>query len=282
MSFNHRLYAFLNDEILPQESAYLHVSDLAILRGYGIFDFFKTQEGEPLFLDDYLNRFYGSALIMGLKVPLPEEELKQTIEKLIQMNGLSDSGVKMVLTGGYSENGYDLGEPNLIILQQPLSMPSEAQLATGLKVITHEYVRDLAAAKTINYSMGIKLLQQVKARGSDDVLYHQKGVVSEFPRSNFFLVKQDETVVTPAQEILKGVTRKNVLELAGKKYSVQEGTVTLEDIAQAKEAFMTSTTKRVLPIVQIDGQPIGDGKPGSVTLELLEDLIALENRHLQK
>ncbi|GAB2533477.1 aminotransferase class IV [Rufibacter soli] len=282
MSLTPSLYAFLNDEFLPQESAFLHVSDLAILRGYGVFDFFKTQEGKPLFLEDYLNRFYGSALLMGLKVPLSEEELKLKLEELIQRNGLSDSGVKMVLTGGYSENGYDLGEPNLIILQQPLSMPSEAQLATGLKIITHEYVRDLAAAKTINYSMGIKLLQQVKARGADDVLYHQNGVVSEFPRSNFFLVKQDNTVLTPAQEILHGITRKNVLELARKKYPVQEGTVTLEDIAQAKEAFMTSTTKRVLPLVEIDGQPIGNGKPGAVTLDLLQDLVDLEKQYLQK
>jgi D-alanine transaminase/branched-chain amino acid aminotransferase len=280
MSSNPRLYAYLHEEILPLESAYLHVSDLAIQRGYGIFDFFKTQHGQPLFLEDYLNRFYASALLMGLEVPLSEEELVSTITRLVQMNGLSDSGVKMILTGGYSENGYNPGPPNLIMLEQPLTLPSEAQVTTGIKVITHEYVRELAAAKTINYTVGIRLIQQVKAKAADDVLYHQNGVVSEFPRSNFFLVKQDNTIVTPAQEILKGITRKNVLELANKKYQVEEGTVTLEDIAQAKEAFMTSTTKRVLPIVAIDGKPVGDGKPGAVTLELLQDLIALEEAHV--
>ncbi|ALI97746.1 aminotransferase class IV [Rufibacter tibetensis] len=280
MLSNHKLYAYLHEEILPLESAYLHVSDLAIQRGYGIFDFFKTHHGQPLFLEDYLNRFYASALLMGLEVPLSEEELVATITGLIQMNGLSESGVKMLLTGGYSENGYNPGPPNLIMMEQPLTLPSEAQVATGIKVITHEYVRELAAAKTINYIVGIKLIQQVKAKGADDVLYHQKGVVSEFPRSNFFLVKEDNTILTPAHEILKGITRKNVLELAGKKYRVEEGTVTLDDIAQAKEAFMTSTTKRVLPIVEVDGNPIGDGKPGTVSLDLLQDLIALEEAQI--
>ncbi|MGV3540400.1 MAG: aminotransferase class IV [Rufibacter sp.] len=280
MSSNHKLYAYLRDEFLPLDSAYLHVSDLAIQRGYGIFDFFKVQHGQPLFLDDYLNRFYSSALLMGLPVPYSEEELKEFLFKLIQMNGLPDAGVKMILTGGYSENGYDPGEPNLLLFQQPLTMPSEAQVATGIKVITHEYVRELAVAKTINYIVGIKLIQQVKAKGAHDVLYHHQGMVTEFPRSNFFLVTQDNTLVTPAREVLKGVTRKNVLELAGKKYNVQETDVTLQDIAQAKEAFMTSTTKRILPIVEVDGQPVGDGKPGAVTLDLLQDLIELENKQL--
>ncbi|WP_210465360.1 aminotransferase class IV [Rufibacter roseolus] len=276
MSSDHRLYAYLNEEFLPLDSTYLHVSDLAIQRGYGIFDFFKTQNGHPLFLDGYLGRFFNSAQLMGLEVPLPAEDLKASITRLIQMNGLGDSGVKMILTGGYSENGYNPGPPNLIMIEQPLTLPSEAQQAAGIKIITHEYVRELAEAKTINYTVGIRLIQKVKALGADDVLYHQQGVVSEFPRSNFFIVRADNTLVTPAKEILKGITRKNVLELASKKYRVEEGTVTLENIAQAKEAFMTSTTKRILPIVEVDGKPVGNGKPGEVSLELLRDLIQLE------
>jgi len=160
-------------------------------------------------------------------------------------------------------------------------MPSEQQVTEGIKVITHEYIRELARAKTINYSMGIRLIQQVKSKGADDVLYHQNGVVTEFPRSNFFLVKKDGTVVTPALEVLQGITRKNVLNLAAKKFSAQEAEVTLQDIAEAKEAFMTSTTKRVLPIVEIDGKPVGDGKVGEVAKTLLQDLIVLEEEQIQ-
>ncbi|KAA3437684.1 aminotransferase class IV [Rufibacter hautae] len=276
MSSDHRLYTYLNEEFQPLESTYLHVSDLAIQRGYGIFDFFKTQHGHPLFLDDYLDRFYNSAQLMMLEVPLSAEELKVAITRLIQMNGLADSGVKMILTGGYSENGYNPGPSNLLMVEQPLTLPSPEQLAAGIKIITHEYVRELAEAKTINYTMGIRLIQKVKQQGADDVLYHQNGVVSEFPRSNFFLVKADNTLVTPAKDVLKGITRKNVLEIAARKYNVEEGTVTLQDLAQAKEAFMTSTTKRILPIVAVEGKLVGNGKPGEVSLDLLQELVQLE------
>jgi len=281
MSLDLKPFAYLQKEIIPLKSAYLHVSDLAIQRGYGIFDYFKIQDNQPLFLPDYLTRFYSSALMMGLEVPVSEAEMQEIILELIQRNEMPDSGMKMILTGGYSANGYDPAEPNLIITQHALTMPSEQQVTEGIKVITHEYIRELARAKTINYSMGIRLIQQVKSKGADDVLYHQNGVVTEFPRSNFFLVKKDGTVVTPALEVLQGITRKNVLNLAAKKFSAQEAEVTLQDIAEAKEAFMTSTTKRVLPIVEIDGKPVGDGKVGEVAKTLLQDLIVLEEEQIQ-
>jgi branched-chain amino acid aminotransferase len=280
MAGNSSSFAYLNGGFLPLEKAFLHVSDLAVQRGYGIFDFFKVQQGQPLFLPDYLNRFYASALLMGLPVPMPEEELTAIILELLQKNGQSEAGIKMILTGGYSENGYDPAKPNFLITQHALTMPSEAQVATGIKVITHEYVRELAAAKTINYIVGIKLIQQVKAHGADDVLYHQAGVVSEFPRSNFFIVTNDNTLVTPELNVLQGITRKNVLELAQGHYKTEVRPVTLQDIATAKEAFMTSTTKRLLPIVKIDEQVIGTGEPGPVTLGLLRKLLELEERSI--
>jgi branched-chain amino acid aminotransferase len=278
VSSENKLYAYIHGEIVLLEQAFLHVSDLAIQRGYGIFEFFKVQNKYPFFLEDYLNRFYKSAHLMDLPVPLIREDLKAVISKLIDKNALELSGVKMILTGGYSPNGYEPAEPNLIITQQPFSLPGQEQLEKGIKIITHEYVREVPPAKTINYSIGIRLIKEIKAQGADDVLYHQNGVVTEFPRCNFFIVKQDDTVVTPVRDVLYGITRKNVLELAGKKYKVEEGVVTLDDIAQAKEAFLTSTTKRIVPIVQVDDKIVGNGKPGSVTLSLLEDLTALEEK----
>lgn len=263
---------------MPLEQAFLHVSDLSIQRGYGVFDYFKISEGRPLFLEDYLARFYASAEKMHLPVPLSDEALKATIYQLLELNRLPQSGVKMILTGGYSDSGYDIGDPSLLIIQQPLSLPGQALRERGVKVITQAYVREMPIVKTINYTMGIRLLNKIKAQGADDVLYHQDGVVTEFPRCNFFLVKQDGTVVTPADNVLLGVTRKHVLELAARKHKVEVGTVTLDDIRKAKEAFLTSTTKRILPVVQVDGVPVSDGKPGAMTLSLLEDLLQLEER----
>lgn len=282
MPSNPNLYAFVRGEILPLDNAFLHVSDLSIQRGYGVFDFLKVQDGRPLFRNEYIARFYESARLMGLSVPFSGEALKAAIDELILRNGLPLSGIKIILTGGYSANGYDPAEPNLIIIQQPLSLPDQAMIDKGIKVITHAYMREIPQAKTINYTMGIRLINEIKARGADDVLYQQDGVVTELPRCNFFIVKQDNTVATPAQDVLLGITRKRVLELAGRKYKTEEGIITLDDIFQAKEAFLTSTTKRILPVVQVDERIIGDGKPGPVSLSLLADLIPLEREQLEE
>ncbi|WP_276497186.1 aminotransferase class IV [Pontibacter litorisediminis] len=269
-------YAYVRGQVLPLAQATLHISDLSIQRGYGVFDYFRVFHGQPVFLEDYLARFHASAAAMKMQVPVSEEELRSVIQDLIVRNNIPWAGMKMILTGGYSENGYDLAEPSLIILQQPLALPGPEMLEKGVRIITHDYVREVPQAKTINYTMGIRLIEEIKQRGASDVLYQRNGVVSELPRCNLFVVRQDGAVATPAENVLLGVTRKNVLALAGRKYKTEESTVTLQDVYEAKEVFMTSTTKRILPIVQVDEQVIGDGKPGQVALGLLEDLVQLE------
>lgn len=272
------VYVYHQGKVILLQDAFLHISDLAVQRGYGIFDFFKIQNNVPLFLDDYLARFYESARLMDLPVPFSPDELKKVLYQLMEKNQIPESGIKMVLTGGYSEDGYTPAAPNLIITQQPVSLPPDEVIQQGIKIITYSFVRELAQAKTINYTTGIRLMKQVKAEGATDVLYYHNGVITEFPRSNFFIVTPDNQVRTPGQDVLKGITRKNVLELAAKKYPTEEGEVTLTDLAQAKEAFLTSTTKRIIPIVQVNDQIIGNGKPGPVTLDLLQDLTALEKQ----
>lgn len=275
------MYTYLQNKIVPAEKAFLHVRDLSIQRGYGVFDFFKIKDGHPFFLNDYLERFYNSAKIMHLTVPHSHEELESIIYQLIQKNNIEESGIKIILTGGYSEDGYQPAEPNLILTQHPLTLPAKEQIEKGVKIIAHDYVRDLPAAKTINYSMGIWLINQVKIQQAYDVLYYQNNIVSEFPRCNFFIVKKDNTVVTPVDRVLHGITRKNILKLAAHRYKAEEGIITLDDIREAKEAFLTSTTKRIVPIVQINNTLINDGKPGAVSLSLLEELITLEQDDLR-
>jgi D-alanine transaminase/branched-chain amino acid aminotransferase len=269
-------YAYVNEDLLQEEKAFVHLSDLAIQRGYGIFDFFKIQDGHPFFLDDHLHRLYQSASLMHLKIPHQPEVLKSMIFTLIEKNNLSLSGIKIILTGGYSADGYHPASPNLLLTQQELSLPGIDLLESGVKVITHEYQRELSAAKTINYSMGIWLIEKIRQNQAADALYHQHGIVTEFPRSNFFIVRKDDTIVTPANNVLAGITRKHILELGTHGVSVTEGEITLEDVFRAKEAFLTSTTKRIVPIVQVDHQVIGKGKPGLVSRMLLEKLISLE------
>jgi D-alanine transaminase/branched-chain amino acid aminotransferase len=266
-------FVLINDAFVPAEQASLHVSDLAIQRGYGIFDFFQTVNGRPAFLDDHLDRFYHSASRMRLEIGKSRDELKALLGELIRKNGIADSGVRIMLTGGYSPDAYSIAKPNLIVTQSPLKM-DKAMTERGMRLVTHAHRRQFSDVKTLDYLMAVWLQPSVRERGADDVLYQLDGVVSECPRANFSIVTADGRIVTPAEHVLKGVVRKQVLRLAPSRYAAEEGVVTLEDIRKAKEAFVTSTTKGVMPVVQVDGRPVGTGKPGEVTRWLGEQFNA--------
>lgn len=271
------MYVYLNDQFVESEKATLHISDLAIQRGYGIFDFFRVRENVLLYVDDHLDRFLHSASIMHLSAPGTKEELLSVLQELLQKNNLPDSGIRMILTGGYSPDAYQPVTPNFIIMQSPLVIP-DSSVPKSISVITHEFVRDIPEAKTINYTMGIWLQKKIKEQQADDVLYHTNGVVTEFPRCNFFIVTKDNTIITPGKNALNGVTRKRILELAGSSFTVKEGPVTFDDMREAKEAFLTSSTKRIQAIVKIDGQPVGNGMPGEITSKLLHRLLETEKK----
>ncbi len=270
------MQAFFNNEFLPVEKTSLHISDLSIQRGYGIFDFFKMVNGKIPFLDDYITRFYSSAEHLLLPVAFSRDELKQVVFELLQRNGMTDAGIRLLLTGGYSPDGYSIGKPNLIITQHALPSVPEKTVEQGVKIITHAFRREMPQVKSINYTTGIRLQQKVKEADAYDVLYQLDGEVSEFPRCNIFIVTAAGEVRTPAAHVLEGITRRHVLALNG-AVSIKTGTVTMEDLLQAAEAFLTSTTKRIIPIVAVDGKTIGTGKPGPVTLGLLKRLRECEN-----
>ncbi len=186
----------------------------------------------------------------------------------------------MILTGGYSPDAYQPVNPNFIVMQNALAW-DDSPSPKAVSIITHEFVREIPEAKTINYTMGIWLQQEVKKHGADDVLYHANGVVTEFPRCNFFIVTKDNILVTPEKNVLKGVTRKNILANASALLQVKESPITLQDIRNAKEAFLTSTTKRIQAVVKIDGHSVGDEKPGELTTTLLNMLIAKEQNYIK-
>ncbi len=270
-------YYFLNGEIMLASETQLHVSDLAITRGYGIFDFFRTSSGVPLFVDDHLKRFRNSGRLMSLPIQLSDEEIKQNIAKLILMNGFLESTVKMVLTGGYSSDGFTPGAPNFIIMVDEFTIPSAKHYDVGVKLITINHLREFPAVKSINYLTAVLTSPKVNAAGAIDALFHDGKEVSEVTRSNFFIIK-DEKLITAADKILEGITRRKVLSLAAESYEVEIRPLLLSEIYEADEAFITSSTKRIMPVVTIDEVSIGDGKPGVISQDLLKKFIDLEKK----
>ncbi len=261
----------INGNLIVQENAALKISDLAIQRGYGVFDFFKLVKGHPVFLDDHLERFFGSAAALRLEVNYNKQEITNQISTLIAKNDLPESGMRITLTGGYSADGFNQGKPNLIITQSKFETSAQ-QLQNGIRLVTYPHQRQFAHVKTIDYLMAIWLRDFIKDKGADEVLYQQNQVVSECPRANFFIVNKGGVLVTPANNILKGIIRKKVLAIAGKHLPTEERDLLLAEIYSAREAFITSSTKNIMPVVAVDGHQMGHGKPGNITKALMDEL----------
>lgn len=263
------MFHSLNGQFVAPEDATIHASDLTFRRGFGAFDYLRIYEGTPLFIEDHLDRFENSARMLGIDMPMSRDELTQHVLELVEKNAQDTAGLQLFLTGGYSEDGFTPAEPNLIILQNPLPQVPDTYYEKGASLISHEYLRDLPQAKTTNYMMAVVLGKKMREVGATDALYYHGDSIHETTRSNFFLVTHEDTIITASDHILHGVTRKHVLQVARTHWQVEERQVTWHDLNNAKEAFITSTTKGALPIVKIDDLVINTGHVGEVCNELM-------------
>lgn len=264
----------INGKFLPADKGQILISDLAIQRGYGVFDFFKTINGVPVFLEDHLDRLYRSADQMRLDFGYDRDDLKAMLFELMGMNNLPLSGVKITVTGGYAEDGYSLAKPNVLITQQPLLLYNDAN-ASPLKIVSYEHQRQMPHIKTIDYLMAIWLQPFIKLNQADDVLYHNNGVITECPRSNFFIVTDDDVLVTPANNVLHGITRMQILRHLKHICTIEERNITLDEVYKAKEAFVSNSSKNILPVVKVDQHKIGTGEPGPLTMRIKKELLQL-------
>lgn len=269
------MYHFINGDFVPQTEAKIFIHDLALLRGYGIFDFFRTYHRKPVLIDSYLNRFVNSASIAGLKIPLKNTEIKSIIEKLISQSSYQECAFRMMLTGGYSLDAFTSTKPNFLILTENFNKPSEKEYLDGVNIITHEYQRDFPEAKTLNYSTAIIFNSRNPDKKASEILYYNQDKISEASRSNFFVI-QGERLITAGENILKGITRQTVLSIAKNDFKIEQVNFPIGQLSNVDEAFITSTIKGILPVVKIDDLIIGDGKPGKKTVfltQLLKDFI---------
>lgn len=270
MHFMH--YGYFNGTIAPTDQLAVGVTDLSLLRGYGLFDYFLTYNGRPFQWDWYWERFQNSAMRMHLPLPINKSETYALLMKLIERSvgaGTSpDMAFRFVMTGGYSADSISIERPNLLILTESIHPVPPIQYEQGIKVILDEYVREMAEVKSTDYKRVILMAQAIKAAGASDLLYQKGGEISELSRSNFFIVNGDR-LITPSRNILHGITRRTIIHLAQSDFQVEERPVLLSELYDADEAFTTSSTKKVLSITQIGDLTIGDGHVGPKSKFLL-------------
>jgi len=263
-------YCYLNGKIVPLAKAGLSLSDLGILRGYGVFDFLRTYNGKPFYFHEHFARFRHSAEIIGLKVPVGEAVVRDLITELCKKNRVSDASIRMVLTGGETKDGFSMIRPSFFILIEDLYQFPASVFTKGAKIITHEYERSFPRAKTTNYSTALMLKTKKERAGAVEILYTKNKLVLEASTSNIFLVKNGR-ISTPEDGVLHGITRGIVLALA-QKLGIPHTcrAVRVSELSIADEVFLTATNKDVTPIVSVDGKKVGKGTVGPVTKQLLD------------
>eukprot|EP01124_Arcella_intermedia_P033621 TRINITY_DN8108_c0_g1_i1.p1 TRINITY_DN8108_c0_g1~~TRINITY_DN8108_c0_g1_i1.p1 ORF type:complete len:239 (+),score=46.52 TRINITY_DN8108_c0_g1_i1:107-823(+) len=203
-----------------------------------------------------------------------DQEITSTILEALRRNESlggpgSEKGIRIVVTGGTSSsNLLPEGVPTLIVLVATLHPPSPDLYAQGAKLITYPTTRTYPTAKTTNYIVAINAQQRAHSQGALDALYvSPQGDVLEGTTWNIFAFFGG-TLVTPREDVLKGLTRETVLSVASRVFNVQEGPLSLSRLLQADEVFICSSSKRILPVSHIDGKPIGKGVPGINTKKI--------------
>lgn len=271
------LYCFQEGKFLPQEKCSLPLDDLGIQRGYGIFDFLRTTGTKAHFIEDHLERLFYSAQKMRLPIGYTKDQLKVCIAELMQLNKLPFSGIRLILTGGGSSDGYSITKPRFSIIQSEMkALPNELS-ATGLHLVTKEYQRQLSDVKTTDYLMAIWLQPWMREHNGDDILYYNEKSITECPRSNIFIVTQDNKLVTPQQGMLKGVTRKNIIKIAAAlEITVEERDIQLYELKKAKEVFITSSTKRITPVAMVDNSFTYDIFNNNLSRKIWDAFLLLE------
>jgi len=259
----------VNGRFVAEKRASVSVSDLGLLRAYGVFDYTRTYNREPFRLMDHLRRLEHSANAIELDLPWSRKELAELVYRTLDKNPSGEKGIRIIATGGESPDAFtSAGKPNLIIIAKPIHVYPKRFFSDGVKIITFPCKRQIPEAKTLNYTQAIQALRRAGQNSAEEALYTHDGIVTECTVCSFFAVK-DRTLITAGKDVLDGITRKTILELVRGHVPVEYRFVRISEIPSLDEAFFTGSSHEVVPVVQIDGTRIGDKRPGPITQEVM-------------
>jgi 4-amino-4-deoxychorismate lyase len=257
--------------VVDPDEPVVHADDEAVLRGRAAFETLRVYDGRPFRLREHLERLVASAGRIGLE-PIDASELEQLAAQAVEAAGVSDAALRLLWTPGRQPEG----PPLALALVSAIPPQFEAARATGIRVVSLLGVRAeapwlLGGVKSTSYAVNMAAEAEAQRRGADDAIFVDPGgIVLEGPVTNVWW-RRGDTLFTPSTGlgVLAGVTRGVLLELAPSEgYEVREGAFPLADLATADEAFTSSSIRELLPIVELDGAPVGDGRPGAAAREL--------------
>lgn len=265
----HPIY-YVNGRYVPAHRAVIPIQDLGLTRSFALFDSLRTYDLKPFLLKPHLDRLFAGAKKVGLQPPLSQKQFETIIQKLIKKNGNQDVLIRIYLTGGLTRSILPLGKPSVIILTDPLHPFPEWQYEKGIKLMTTSAVRIHPEIKSTVYFSAVFESVRASRSGFTEVAYvNSKGAILEGSTFNVVAILPGPKLVAAQEGVLAGVTIRCVLDLARKlKIPIQRSPITLQMMRRAKEMFITSSNRELIPVRQVDRLKIGNGKPGPLTAAL--------------
>lgn len=266
---------YVDGKFVSSDKAVIPVSDLSILRGFAVCDIMRTFDRQPYLIHDHINRLHNSAKKIGIPLPWSTENIIDLVYETLNKNNLkNEANIRIIITGGSSDDFFHpTGTPRLIILITDMERLPEKWYKKGIKVMTYLLERSLPEAKITSYVPAAMALKKAKENNAAEALFiNRENQILECTTSNIFAFI-NETLVTPKEGVLNGITRQAVLRLAKTEFNVDQRVLSLTELLAAQEVFITGTNKGVVPVTQIDNTKIGSGLPGGKTdriMSLLE------------
>jgi D-alanine transaminase len=274
-------YVLMNDEVVERDQAKVDIEDRGYQFGDGIYEVIRVYQGKFFAMDEHMERLYESAKKVKIVIPFEEHELKEKLTALSQKNKLQDGIIYLQVSRGVSirQHHFPSSESSatLVAYTSDKARPLEL-LKTGVSAKLIADVRWLRCdIKSLNLLGNILAKQEAHDTGAFEAILHREGTVTEGSSSNVFIVKGNTIYSHPTTNlILNGITRRYIVDICEKhNLELKEQTYTVDDLLNADEVFIASTTAEIMPVVKVDAIVIGEGVPGMVTKALQEHFAVL-------
>src|ERR1700726_343622 len=272
--------------VFHQEPAVISIFDHGFLYGEGVYETLRTYNGQPFLIDRHMRRLRNSARMLSLAVPLSDAEIGLRFRETMTTAGLGsgeqgEAYIRILVTRGIGELSYDPAacpEPSIVVIVKPHVEPPHDAFEHGVKAALVPIVRNHPGSvnpliKSNNLLNSALAMQEAVRRGAfEGIMGNYRGELAECSPANLFIVKNGAALTPPLDAgLLPGITREFLFEIGAEAgIAVREQVLRDEDLFGADESFLTSTTREVVPIVQVDDRTIGSGNPGPVTRALLD------------
>ena len=265
-------YAYVNGKYIPRQEASISIYDHGFLYGDGVYETIRAYDGLIFKLQEHLDRLYESAKSVKIDIPLDKKQLGQIVVDLLKRNKLANSYVRLIISRGTGKMGVDprnCTSPTIVIITEPRDPLFGTK---GISAIVSSVRRTSTSTldpriKTLNYMNNIMAkMEAIEAGVEEAIMLNEQGYVAETSTENIFIVKGN-VIITPVTStgILQGITRDTVISIAKELgYQVEERSITIHDVYNADEAFVTGTAAESVPLIKVSGRVIGDGKTGPV------------------